>query len=75
MICLSTQQILFRVGIRHNNGKNTNQIAREETICRQMGYSFRLASREFLYAPSHRQDNTKPQPLLHQLCSTGWNKK
>ena len=36
----------------------TIQIAREETRCRHMGYSFRLTARVILYAPSHRQDNT-----------------
>ena len=30
-----------------------------------MGYSFRLAARVLLYAPSHRQDNT-----YHGLCYT-----
>ena len=33
-------------------------IARKETRCRHMGYSFRLAARVLLYAPSHRQDST-----------------
>ena len=36
----------------------TTQIAREETRCRHIGYSFRLAARVLLYAPSHRQDST-----------------
>ena len=40
-------------------------IAREETCCRHMGYSFRLAARVLLYAPSHRQDST-----YHGLCYT-----
>ena len=31
---------------------------REETRCRNMDYSFRLAARVLLYVPSHRQDNT-----------------
>ena len=35
------------------------QIAREETRCRHyMGYTFRLAARVLLYAPSHRKDST-----------------
>ena len=38
--------------------QRTIQIAREETRCRHMGYSFRLAARVLLYAPSHRQDST-----------------
>ena len=42
---------------------------RKETHCHHMGYSFRLAARNLLYAPSHRQ------LLLHQLWSIGWNKK
>ena len=41
------------------------QIMREETRCRHMGYSFRLAARVLLYASSHRQDNT-----YHSLCYT-----
>ena len=38
---------------------------REETCCCHMGYSFRLAARVLLYAPSHRQDST-----YHGLCYT-----
>ena len=41
------------------------QIAKEETRCRHIGYSFRLAARVLLYASSHRQDNT-----YHGLCYT-----
>ena len=40
-------------------------IAREETRCRHMGYSFWLTARVLLYAPSHRKDNT-----YHGLCCT-----
>ena len=40
-------------------------IVRKETCCRHIGYSFRLAARVLLYAPSHRQDNT-----YHSLCYT-----
>ena len=40
-------------------------IVREETRCRHIGYSFRLAARVILYAPSHRQDST-----YHGLCYT-----
>ena len=43
----------------------TAQIAREETRCRHMGYSFRLTTRVILYAPSHRQDST-----YNGLCYT-----
>ena len=41
----------------------TIQIAREETRCHHMGYSFRLAARVLIYAPSHIQDST-----YHSLC-------
>ena len=40
-------------------------IVRKETHCRHIGYSFRLAARVLLYAPSHRQDST-----YHSLCYT-----
>ena len=43
----------------------TTQIAREETRCHHMGYSFRLTARVLLYAPSHRQHST-----YHRLCYT-----
>ena len=42
----------------------TIQIAREETRCHHIGYSYQLTAR-VLYAPSHRQDNT-----YHGLCYT-----
>ena len=40
-------------------------IVREEARCRHIGYSFRLAARVLLYAPSHRQNST-----YHGLCYT-----
>ena len=40
-------------------------IVRNETCCCHIGYSYRLAARVLLYAPSHRQDNT-----YHGLCYT-----
>ena len=40
-------------------------IVRKETRFRHIGYSFRLAARVLLYAPSHRQDST-----YHGLCYT-----
>ena len=43
----------------------TTEIAREETHCSHMDYSFRLAARVLLYASSHRQDST-----LLCLCYT-----
>ena len=42
----------------------TTQIVRKKTRCCHMGYSFRLAERILLYAPSHRQDST-----YHGLCA------
>ena len=43
-----------------------NHSARKGSRCRLfMGYSFRLAARVLLYAPSHRQDST-----YHGLCYT-----
>ena len=40
-------------------------IVRKETRYRHIGYSYRLAARVLLYAPSHRQDST-----YHGLCYT-----
>ena len=40
-------------------------IAREETRCHHIGYSYRLTARFLLYAPSHRQNST-----YHCLCYT-----
>ena len=45
--------------------KDQSYSEREETRCRHIGYSFRLAARVLLYASSHRQDNT-----YHGLCYT-----
>ena len=61
MFYLTTHSTHFITVIWHQ----TTQISREETRCRNMGYSFRLAARVLLYAPSHRQDNT-----YHGLCYT-----
>ena len=41
------------------------QIATGETRCRHMSYSFRLAARVLIYAPSHRLDST-----YHGYCYT-----
>ena len=40
-------------------------IVRKETRCCHIGYSYQLAARVLLYAPSHRQDST-----YHSLCYT-----
>ena len=42
------------------------QIVRDETRCRDyMGYTFQLAARDILYAPSHREDS-----IYYSLCYT-----
>ena len=41
----------------------TTQIAREETRCHHMSYSFQLVAKDLLYASSHREDST-----YHGLC-------
>ena len=64
MFYLATHSTHLRLyGVRHM--VKATQIVREETCCRHMGYSFRLAARVLLYASSHRQDNT-----YHGLCYT-----
>ena len=47
-------------------------IVRKETRCRHMDYSFRLAARVLLYAPSHRQDSTyhRQDSTYHRFCYT-----
>ena len=59
MFYLSTHSTHFIYGYMASDiWLRTIQIAREETHCRHMGYSYRLTARVLLYAPSHRQDNT-----------------
>ena len=50
-------------GVRHM--VKDHSIAREETCCHYIGYSFRLAARVLLYVSSHRQDST-----YRSLCYT-----
>ena len=50
-------------GVRHMVKDHSDR--REETCCRHIGYSFRIAARVLLYASSHRQNNT-----YHGLCYT-----
>ena len=45
--------------------KDHSDSEREEACCHHIGYSFWLAARVLLYAPSHRQDST-----YHGLCYT-----
>ena len=49
-------------GVRHMVKDHS---VREETRCRHIGYSFRLAAKVVLLASSHRKDNT-----YHGLCYT-----
>ena len=64
MFYLTTHSTHFIYGYMASDiWDSTTQIAREETRCRHMGYSFRLTARVLLYAPSHRQDST-----YHSLC-------
>ena len=63
----------FTVIWRRTYGNGPVKEARKETRCRHIGYSFRLAARVILYAPSHRQDSTGK--LLDQWRNIGWNDK
>ena len=54
---LNTFFNLWIYGVRHMVKDQTDS-EREETRCRHIAYSFRLAARVILYASSHRQDNT-----------------
>ena len=55
---------LWLYGVTHMV-KDHSDSKREETRCRHMGYSFRLATKVLLYASSPQQDNT-----YHGLCYT-----
>ena len=66
MFYLTTHSTHFIYGYMASDiWQRTTQIAREETRCRKIGYSFRIAVRVILYASSHIQDNT-----YHGLCYT-----
>ena len=66
MFYLTTHSTHFIYGYMASNiWLRTILIVRKETRCRHIGYSYRLAARVLLYAPSHRQDNT-----YHGLCYT-----
>ena len=59
MFYLTTHSTHLRLyGVRHMVKDHSDSERGEETRCRHMGYSFRLAARVLLYASSHRQDNT-----------------
>ena len=66
MFYLNRTQHIFIYGYMASDiWLRTILIVRKETRCRHIGYSYRLAARVLLYAPSHRQDNT-----YHGLCYT-----
>ena len=66
MFYLTTHSTHFIYGYMASGiWQSTTLIAREETCCRHIGYSFRLTARVLLYAPSYRQDST-----YHGLCYT-----
>ena len=59
MFYLTTHATHFIYGyMASDTWLRTILIVRKETRCRHIGYSYRLAARDLLYAPSHRQDNT-----------------
>ena len=62
----NTAPVSSMISVRSTPVREPIQIVREETRCRHnMGYSFQLAARVLLYAPSQRQDIT-----YHRLCYT-----
>ena len=66
MFYLTTHSTYFIYGyIASDIWLRTILIVRKETRCHHIGYSFRLAARVPLYAPSHRQDST-----YHGICYT-----
>ena len=66
MFYLTTHSTHFIYGYMASNiWLRTILIVREETFCHHIGYSFWLAPRVLLYAPSHIQDST-----YHSLCYT-----
>ena len=66
MFYLTTHSTHFIYGyMASDKWLRTILIVRKETRCRHIGYSYRLAARVLLYAPSHRQDNA-----YHGLCYT-----
>ena len=66
MFSLTTHSTHFIYGYMASDiWLRTILIARKETRCRHIGYSFQLTASVLLYVPSHRQDST-----YHGLCYT-----
>ena len=61
MSSISVRKEMFYLTTRSTHF-NYGYVAREETRCRHMDYSFRLAARVISYRPSHRQDSTYHGP-------------
>ena len=57
LLHFETSTVSNKYMVSHMNWWNWMKIVREETCCHYMGYCFRLAARDRLYAPSHKQDN------------------
>ena len=75
MLYLTTHSTHFIYGYMASDiWLRTILIVRKETRCRHIGYSYRLAARVLLHAPSHRQDSTY-HGLFYTSWSTGWNEK
>ena len=75
MFYLTTHSTHFIYGYMASNiWQRTTQIVREETRCRHMAYSFRLAARVLLYAPSHRQDS-HTTAFVTPVVGHCWNEK
>ena len=59
MFYLTTHSTHFNYGYMASDiWLRTILIVRKETLCRHIGYSYRLSARVLLYAPSHRQGST-----------------
>ena len=65
---------LWLYGVRHMVVRKI-LIVRKETCCHHIGYSYRLAARVLLYAPSHRQNNTVVEHWLEREIAQWVSKK
>ena len=65
MFYLTIYLRLYGVAVGHNMVEYHS--SKEESCCRLMGYSLRLAARDLLHAPSHRQDSTYMAFVIHSV--------
>ena len=71
MFYLTTHSTHFIYGyMASDTWLRTILIVREETRCRHIGYSFRLAARVLLYAPSHRKPTSEDHKVTQKQTST-----